>query len=525
MVSFLKCRIQNHTTRLQLETLNIGKRFFVLAQTTQQIAFKGDNKMKTRILIPILILVFSVLIITSNCATTPRTIEEHPMVVQRKIEHQDTKSNLFWLANDWMEMTLIDEGEGIQYRNEEEGVIVGQGIISQQSDDGFDVVYDFLYKLTIEVMENVVRTTIEVNTGTGEIKENVVILIEPHLMPREDYEELKDQFNAMIDDLVSYIENGSIALEYSNKGIAKAKAGDYKGAIKDFTRAIEINPDYAGAYNDRGIAKRLSGDYAGAIEDCTKAIEINPDHAFAYANRGNAKINLGDYVEALEDLSKAIELNPNHFGAYSNRGIAKGYIGDYEGAIEDYTKAIELNPDYLGTYINRGLLKGNVGDYEGAIEDHTKAIELNPEQADAYNNRGWTYIKMENYLDTISDLNNALSIIENASFYDTRGWAFFFLDRLEEARQDAISALELDSEAYNSRALLYRIEVEKGNKEEALESLKSYISQYEGKDVKDDYFLILKYFVNEVTIEELKNNPIWDDLKVALKYYYISDNQ
>ncbi|GAI90840.1 unnamed protein product, partial [marine sediment metagenome] len=47
---------------------------------------------------------------------------------------------------------------------------------------------------------------------------------------------------------------------------------------------------------------------------------------------------------------------------------------------------------------------------------------------------------------------------KSSNFYDTRGWAFFFLDRLEEARQDAITALELDSEAYNARALLYRIE-------------------------------------------------------------------
>ena len=413
--------------------------------------------MKTRMLIPILILVLLVLIIISNCATTTPMIEEHPMVVQRKIELQDTKSNLFWLANDWMEKTLIGSDEGIQYLNEEEGVIVGQGIISQQSSNGFDVVYDFWYKLTIEVKKNVVRTTIVVSNGIGEMKENVVIFIEPQLLPRKDYEKLKAQFNAMIDNLDSFIEKGIIALEYDNNGIAKAKAGDYEGAIKDFTSAIELNPYYAGAYNDRGIAKRLSG--------------------------------------------------------------------DYEGAVEDLSKAIELNPDYFGAYCNRGFIKGSLGDYEGAIEDHTKAIELDPEQADAYNNRGWTYIKMEKYLDTISDLNKALSMVDNASFYDTRGWAFFFLDRLEEARHDAISALELDSETYNARALLYRIELKQGNTEEALKSLKSYISKYRRKDVKDNYFLILKYFVNEATLDDLKNNPEWDNLRVALKYYQISDNQ
>ena len=140
-----------------------------------------------------------------------------------------------------------------------------------------------------------------------------------------------------------------------------------------------------------------------------------------------------------------------------------------------------------------------IGDYEGAIRDFTQAIKLRPDDPVAINQRGWIYIKQEKYLDTISDLNKALSISKTASFYDTRDWAFFFLDRLQETRQDAISALELDSDAYYSRALLYRIEVQEGNEEEALTSLKNYILKYEERDIRDDNFLILRYFVDEIT--------------------------
>jgi hypothetical protein len=71
---------------------------------------------------------------------------------------------------------------------------------------------------------------------------------------------------------------------------------------------------------------------------------------------------------------------------------------------------------------------------------------------------------------------------------------------------------------YSSRALLYRIEVEQGNKEDALKSLKSYISKYEGEDFKDNYYLVLRYFTNEVTLEELENKPDWENLKVAVVY-------
>ena len=41
---------------------------------------------------------------------------------------------------------------------------------------------------------------------------------------------------------------------YNNRGVAYAKLGDYRQAISDYDRAIEINPEYAEAYYNRGIA-------------------------------------------------------------------------------------------------------------------------------------------------------------------------------------------------------------------------------------------------------------------------------
>jgi len=47
-------------------------------------------------------------------------------------------------------------------------------------------------------------------------------------------------------------------------------------------------------YHNKGNAKVNLGDYRGAIQDYSKAIELNPNDAEAYYNRGNAKVNLGD---------------------------------------------------------------------------------------------------------------------------------------------------------------------------------------------------------------------------------------
>jgi tetratricopeptide (TPR) repeat protein len=62
-------------------------------------------------------------------------------------------------------------------------------------------------------------------------------------------------------------------IPHCNKGITKYNLKDYSGSIIDFTKAIEINPEYAEAYYNRGISKDDIQDYLGAIADYTKAIK------------------------------------------------------------------------------------------------------------------------------------------------------------------------------------------------------------------------------------------------------------
>lgn len=64
----------------------------------------------------------------------------------------------------------------------------------------------------------------------------------------------------------------------------------------------------ANAYCQSGINKYLLKDYRGAIADLTKAIEINRNHANAYCQRGLSKLELNQTDSGCIDLSKAGEL-------------------------------------------------------------------------------------------------------------------------------------------------------------------------------------------------------------------------
>jgi tetratricopeptide (TPR) repeat protein len=66
------------------------------------------------------------------------------------------------------------------------------------------------------------------------------------------------------------------AEEYLKRGIYKDSLRDDKGAIADYTKAVEINSNYMDAYFLRGLSKHNLEDYHGAIAYFTKALKINP---------------------------------------------------------------------------------------------------------------------------------------------------------------------------------------------------------------------------------------------------------
>ncbi len=278
-----------------------------------------------------------------------------------------------------------------------------------------------------------------------------------------------------IEDIGKLIENKEFKKSLSLLEKSKEKIKEYmyygiKGfiygvlrknveAIELYSKAIELNPEYAAAYDNRGnIYADLKQDKK-AIEDYTKAIELNSEYADAYYNRGNSYFNLKQDEKAVEDFSKVIELNPEYADAYNNRGNIYADLKQDKKAVEDFTKVIELNPEYAAAYNNRGISYANLKQDKKAIEDYTRAIELNPEDADAYYNRGNNYSDLKQYEKAIEDYTKAIELNpEDAITYNIRGNSYFNLKQYEKAIKDYTKVIELKPGfacAYNNRGNKY----------------------------------------------------------------------
>ena len=175
---------------------------------------------------------------------------------------------------------------------------------------------------------------------------------------------------------------------YMRRGAAKANSDDFMGAISEYSKAIELNPNEASPYFGRGGMKNSLKDYYGAISDYNIAIKIDPTFTGAYINRAESKSALGDYRGSILDFNKAIELIPNtesimpYFGmAYNGRGIAKTNLGDYKGAISDFNNVIDDGPEWAWPYFCRGNAKFKLNNKKEACLDWSKAGELGYKEA------------------------------------------------------------------------------------------------------------------------------------------------
>ena len=139
-----------------------------------------------------------------------------------------------------------------------------------------------------------------------------------------------------------------------DRGSGQLILGNYDNSIEYFAKAIAKNKDYSAAFAQRGLCYSKKKDYKEAIADFTKAIEINKNWeissnlSMTLFDRGFAYLELGSYEESfiemgIEDFKRLIDLNPKEAAAYYNIGIGYEKLRDNRNALEWFIKALEKN--------------------------------------------------------------------------------------------------------------------------------------------------------------------------------------
>jgi tetratricopeptide (TPR) repeat protein len=168
------------------------------------------------------------------------------------------------------------------------------------------------------------------------------------------------------------------ANSHYREGMRLLGPGDFPGAAAQFTKAIDIFPEYAGAYLGRGKARQAAGQNQAALADFDQAIALDPTLELAYTLRGTLERSQGDDQKALTDFTRSIHLHPTA-DAYYQRGLAYQTL-DPKRAVEDYGRAIVYDPGAPYIYRARAKAKRDLGDADGARQDQEKAEQVEKTQ-------------------------------------------------------------------------------------------------------------------------------------------------
>ncbi|MEA5467079.1 J domain-containing protein [Leptothoe sp. PORK10 BA2] len=159
----------------------------------------------------------------------------------------------------------------------------------------------------------------------------------------EAYEVLTDQVQRQRYDCTGTSEydgtRPQTAHDFYLRGIQQTLARRYKGALADFDRAIELQPDLAEAYLRRAQVRYLLEDDAGVLTDCQRLLQFSQRLPQTYYYLGLARYRLGYTESAIAAFTQAIEREPDDPQAYFQRGVAHADVQDWHEAAHDFQVA------------------------------------------------------------------------------------------------------------------------------------------------------------------------------------------
>jgi len=144
-------------------------------------------------------------------------------------------------------------------------------------------------------------------------------------------------------------------------------------------RALEIDPGYAWGYAVRGgIADGLENDLLSALRDYERAVELDPNDMDVLTESMNLLRNLGRYDESVAIGEYALARDPINAGVHGRLAITYFTAGRLDESIASMRTSLRLSPGRIAGYYWIGLALFMKGDTEAALASFAQE-EADPE--------------------------------------------------------------------------------------------------------------------------------------------------
>ena len=253
--------------------------------------------------------------------------------------------------------------------------------------------------------------------------------------------------------------------------------GAWQSAIREFTKAIELDSSYVEAWYDRGSLYDKQGELEKACHDFQQVVARMPNYAARY-NLAVLYIKRQMWAEAQQALEEILSIEPNDSDAYYHLAdVHLKRTGDLNLAIDCLKKAIERDSDHLDARFAIGLLyaknRYNRPEYrQQAIDQFVQLISSN-ETLQTFDQVNQVYFILGSlYDDNPADAELAISAYQkglehapSAQVRNNLGLLYLQKKQIQKAAEEFRKAIQLEPDyevPYHNLAKLYFYEHDEG---------------------------------------------------------------
>ncbi|XP_004526657.1 dnaJ homolog subfamily C member 7 isoform X3 [Ceratitis capitata] len=213
-----------------------------------------------------------------------------------------------------------------------------------------------------------------------------------------------------------------IAEEKKKLGNDQYKAQNYQAALKLYSDAIQLCPDFAAYYGNRSACYMMLSNYLNALSDARQAVRLDPKFDKAYVRIAKCCLLMGDMVGSEQAIKKILELDSQSSavkteqqGLQQLRQLEKTIQSNYDSkayrnVVYYLDSALAIAPACLRYRLLKAECLAFLGRCDEAVDIAVSVMKLDSTSADAIYVRGLCLYYTDNLEKGILHFERALQL-------------------------------------------------------------------------------------------------------------------
>ena len=243
------------------------------------------------------------------------------------------------------------------------------------------------YRLSVKAVDAVTGKTLATSDVDAATKDDVLLNVPKLAAPiRKALGDTTPESVQLAAAQGSFATGNLEAAHQYGVGMEQQFAGNMQDALQSFSKAAQLDPNFARAY--AGMAAAAGN--LGQFQDAEKYAKLAMQHVDRmtererYRIRGIYYIRTGNWQKCVEEYSALTKQYPSDNIGENNLASCYARMGDMSKAMEEGQRALQLTPKDVMAHNNFALYSCYAGDFQTCEREGREVQKLNPSLEEGY---------------------------------------------------------------------------------------------------------------------------------------------